>query len=185
MAQHALMAELPQAAAWTIRRARRSDAATLAAVGAATFRETYAADTRPADMEAFLVAAYRDEDVRGQLDDPRSAFFLAEVADATAGFAQLRNDVTHPAVTGSNPTYLANLYLDRQFQGIGLGAGMMQQCLDEARKGGHDVLWLGVWERNGRAIAFYTKWDFVAVGEMPFQFGSERQHDIVMQRAVD
>ncbi len=60
----------------------------------------------------------------------------------------------------------------------------MRACVDEARQAGHDAIWLGVWERNGRAQAFYRKWNFRAVGQHVFQLGSDPQRDIVMQRAV-
>jgi ribosomal protein S18 acetylase RimI-like enzyme len=60
----------------------------------------------------------------------------------------------------------------------------MRACVDEARQAGHQTIWLGVWERNGRARAFYRKWDFRAVGEHVFQVGSDPQTDILMERAV-
>ena len=60
----------------------------------------------------------------------------------------------------------------------------MQRCIDEARETGFQTIWLGVWERNSRALAFYRKWDFREVGEHIFQLGSEPQRDILMQRAV-
>ena len=60
----------------------------------------------------------------------------------------------------------------------------MRACVDEARQAGHGTIWLGVWERNGRAQAFYRKWNFRAVGEHVFHLGSDPQKDILMQRAV-
>jgi ribosomal protein S18 acetylase RimI-like enzyme len=49
-----------------------------------------------------------------------------------------------------------------------------------ARDLGGRTLWLGVWERNPRAIAFYTKCGFVDVGAHAFFFGTEEQSDRVM-----
>jgi ribosomal protein S18 acetylase RimI-like enzyme len=49
-----------------------------------------------------------------------------------------------------------------------------------ARDLGGRTLWLGVWERNPRAIAFYTKCGFADVGEHAFVFGTEQQSDRVM-----
>ena len=60
----------------------------------------------------------------------------------------------------------------------------MRACLDEAQSAGHETIWLGVWERNARAQAFYKKWDFRAVGEHMFQLGSDTQRDILMERAL-
>jgi len=53
-----------------------------------------------------------------------------------------------------------------------------------ARTLGGRTLWLGVWERNPRAIAFYTKCGLVDVGAHAFIFGTEEQTDRVMARAL-
>ena len=47
-----------------------------------------------------------------------------------------------------------------------------------------DLIWLGVWEQNPRAIAFYTKWGFVEVGAQTFRLGSDLQRDLVMAREL-
>ena len=44
-------------------------------------------------------------------------------------------------------------------------------------------MWLGVWERNARAIAFYAKWGFIDIGDHVFMLGSDRQTDRIMWRA--
>jgi ribosomal protein S18 acetylase RimI-like enzyme len=60
----------------------------------------------------------------------------------------------------------------------------MQRCLDEVRDRGRATVWLGVWERNARAIAFYTRWQFADVGSHSFLLGTDRQTDRVMARSV-
>jgi ribosomal protein S18 acetylase RimI-like enzyme len=55
---------------------------------------------------------------------------------------------------------------------------------EEGRARGHDVLWLGVWEHNARARAFYARWGFVEVGEMRFLLGSDPQRDLVLERKL-
>jgi len=42
-----------------------------------------------------------------------------------------------------------------------------------------------VWERNPRAIAFYRKCGFAEVGTHTFVFGTDRQRDLVLARALD
>ncbi|MDC0707071.1 hypothetical protein POL68_01175 [Stigmatella sp. ncwal1] len=60
----------------------------------------------------------------------------------------------------------------------------MLRCLEEGRTRGHDVLWLGVWERNARAQAFYSRWGFTEVGEMRFLLGDDLQRDLVLALAL-
>jgi ribosomal protein S18 acetylase RimI-like enzyme len=58
----------------------------------------------------------------------------------------------------------------------------MGACLGEIAARGADVAWLGVWEHNPRAIAFYRKWGFVEVGEHTFPVGDDPQRDLVLCR---
>jgi ribosomal protein S18 acetylase RimI-like enzyme len=60
----------------------------------------------------------------------------------------------------------------------------MGACIDEAKHAGHDSVWLGVWERNVRAQAFYRKWNFRTVGEHMFRLGADLQRDLIMERRL-
>jgi ribosomal protein S18 acetylase RimI-like enzyme len=60
----------------------------------------------------------------------------------------------------------------------------MWASLTAARSAGHRTLWLGVWERNVRAISFYERWQFKAVGDHEFRLGSDYQTDLIMARPV-
>ena len=155
-----------------IRRANREDAGLLAELGARTFFETFAADNTPQDMSAYLAASFSLAQTTAQLADPASTFLLAEVDGLATGYAQL------------HAVELVRLYVSLEWLGRGIGEALMRACVDEARQAGHDAIWLGVWERNGRAQAFYRKWNFRAVGQHVFQLGSDPQRDILMQRAV-
>lgn len=163
-----------------IRAATASDAATLTELGARTFRDTFGADNRPEDMEAFLASHYRPELQAAELEDPRNLYLLAEVSGTPAGFALLGDRPIEKGVPGDRPLMLARLYVDRPFLGARVGAALLARCVDIARERGHDVLWLGVWEHNTRAIAFYARWGFTTVGEMIFHLGGDPQRDQVM-----
>jgi ribosomal protein S18 acetylase RimI-like enzyme len=60
----------------------------------------------------------------------------------------------------------------------------MNMCLAAAREAGFRTMYLGVWEKNHRAQAFYRKWDFVPVGEHIFQMGDDPQIDFWMMRPL-
>lgn len=164
----------------TLRIATPSDAALLAELGERTFRETFAADNRSEDMEAFLASHYSPALQERELRDSRCTFLIAEAEGTPAGFALLDEVTPEPGVPGSRPLHLSRLYVDSPFHGAGVGAALMRRCLDEARARGHDVLWLGVWERNFRARAFYARWGFAEVGETMFVLGSDPQRDLVL-----
>ncbi|HEY9401749.1 MAG TPA: GNAT family N-acetyltransferase [Pyrinomonadaceae bacterium] len=167
-----------------IRRANLDDASLLAELGARTFSDTFAADNSPEDMAAYLNASFNPARQTAELNDPASTFFIAEVGGLVAGYAQLHAGEPAEGVEGPKPVELVRLYVSREWLGRGVGEALMRACVDRARWAGHETIWLGVWERNGRAQAFYRKWNFRAVGEHFFQLGSDPQRDIVMERAL-
>jgi GNAT superfamily N-acetyltransferase len=167
-----------------IRRANHEDAGLLAELGGRTFSETFAADNSPEDIAAYLAASFNPARQTAELADPASTFFIAEVGGRAAGYAQLHAGEPAEGVEGPKPVELVRLYVSREWLGRGVGEALMRACVDEARRAGRGTIWLGVWERNGRAQAFYRKWGFREVGEHVFQVGSDPQRDILMERTV-
>ena len=100
------------------------------------------------------------------------------------GFAQLRWGGAPGCVVAVAPGEVQRLYVARDYHGKGVAHDLMNACLDEMTSHRSDVAWLGVWERNPRAIAFYRKFGFVEVGEHVFLLGRDRQRDIVLARPV-
>ena len=168
----------------TIRRGTVSDAGLLSELGSRTFSETFAADNSSEDMAAYVATHFSVAQQIAELEDPASTFLIAEVDGSAAGYAKLHDGEPEKSVEGAKPVELVRLYVSRDWLGRGIGEQLMRTCIDEARQAGHETIWLGVWERNGRAQAFYRKWNFRTVGEHVFQLGSDQQRDLVMERTL-
>lgn len=170
-----------------IRPARRDDLDVLAELAALTFRDAFAGDNAPADVNAYVSASFSTERLRAEFADARNRFLLAFFGDTgpPIGYAKLRTGRADPSVQGPAPIELERLYVARSAIGRGIGAALMRACLDSAGRTGHGTLWLGVWERNARAIAFYERWGFEVVGDHVFRLGADEQTDLIMERPVD
>jgi ribosomal protein S18 acetylase RimI-like enzyme len=168
----------------SIRRATDADAALLAELGARTFFDTFADSTKPEDMAAYLSAAFGEGVQAAELADAASTFFVAETDGAASGYAKLHAGEAEACVAGREPVELARLYVLREWLGRGVGEALMQSCVEEARRSGYLTMWLGVWEHNARAQAFYRRWGFRVVGEHVFRVGSDPQTDLIMERAL-
>src|ERR1043166_4203785 len=169
----------------TIRYATATDAVLLAEFGLQTFSDTFAADNTPENMNAYLSVAFGPDKQAAEIADPTSTFRLREINDVLVGYARLHASETPAEVTGPLPIEIGRLYAAKEWIGHGVGAALMQACIDEAQQRGCQTLWLGVWERNHRARAFYSKWGFVEVGSHVFTLGDDPQIDLLMQRAVN
>ena len=171
-----------------IRLADTSDASRVAMLGARLFEQSFGAANTPANMQAYLATAFGEQQQRSELARPDSRLWLAEDdtgRDIGYVFLKLERPLpTSAAVAPTRPAELVRLYADRSWHGGGVGAALLDTCVREAAAAGADLLWLGVWQENPRAIAFYEKHGFQRVGEQEFQLGDDRQHDWVMARPL-
>jgi ribosomal protein S18 acetylase RimI-like enzyme len=167
-----------------IRPATPDDRDLIADLAARTFRAAYGSSLSADDLKRFVTSTFSPDRTEAELNDPSSRFFLAYNDAHVIGYAMLRETPTPESVPGSKPVELARIYLEESVIGRGYGAALMGECLKEARKMGHDTIWLGVWECNDRAIRFYEKWGFTHIGSHAFEFGDAIQTDLVMARPV-
>jgi GNAT superfamily N-acetyltransferase len=168
-----------------VRRATAADAHLLASLGRQTFWDSFATDNHPADMTAYLQQAFGPDTQAAELADPASRFLIAQAHDRPIGYAHLM-DSQHPAcIQAQRPTQLSRFYATRDWIGRGVGTALMRACLDDAQRRSADGIWLGVWEKNSRAIRFYQHWGFRPVGTQPFVLGTDRQNDMVMWLPFD
>ncbi len=167
-----------------IRLATGDDATLLAELGAVTFSDTFAIDSHPDELAVYLAASFSVPRLAEELADSKALFLIAEVAGRHAGYAKLRTGKIPSCVSDLNPIEIERLYVRKEFFGTGIAQALMTRCLELASERGHQTIWLGVWERNARAQAFYHKCGFQKIGEQVFLFGKEEQTDWVMGRGL-
>lgn len=154
-------------------------------------REAFGPPHNPAELvEDYIQSTITVSQLGAELMDIRSTFFLLEQADgAVVGYAKMRRHVPPrrmpaPYRQAGSAVEIQRIYLLQTCTGQGQGRMLMQHCLDWASKEGYKAVWLGVWERNKRALAFYEKFGFQRFGFHYFQFGSERQRDYWLQKQL-
>lgn len=169
----------------TVRLASVNDARTLAEFAARTFRDTFGPDNRPEDMDEYVARAFGESVQRTELSDHRCDVLLMETASHhLAGYAQLLVAEPPTRIAPSSAMELQRFYVDRPFHGLGLAQRLMRESLGRAIDRSADLLWLGVWEHNARAIAFYRKLGFMDAGSQSFMLGTDRQTDRIMYRTT-
>ena len=119
-----------------------------------------------------------------EIADPGLTTLVCEVGGALIGFTQLRWEVAPPCVAANAPGEIQRLYVASEWHGQGVAQQLMEAALGLMQARRCDVAWLGVWEHNPRAIAFYHKYGFAEVGELPFSLGDDDQRDLVMARPL-
>jgi diamine N-acetyltransferase len=152
----------------------------LATLGRQAFLDAFAAYSKESDMNDYLNQAFHPELIRSQLADYRVTYFIAYVNHEPAGYAKLKRNSTVPELEGKNVIQLERIYALGRFLNRGVGKILMENCMRVARDENFQAIWLGVWQKNARAIQFYEKWGFKKIGFKQFVIGGEVNDDFVM-----
>jgi GNAT superfamily N-acetyltransferase len=169
-----------------IRQAIAEDAEMVLEVAYTTFWDAFHDHPKnaPHDLAEYLEKAFNRAQISGELSNSNNIFLIAEIGGETAGYSRLVRNSTEHGITAERPIELNRLYSHQKFLGKGVGQALLGACIDRARTEGSDVIWLGVWEYNPRAQRFYERNGFRYVGKHVFQFGSDPQTDLLMQREL-
>ena len=158
-----------------------ADAQLLSELGAKTFSDTFAKDNTPENLAAYLKSSFSPEIQRKELAEPEVIFLITEYEGIPIGYAQLILDSKDEVITGLHPLEIRRIYASQAHLGKGVGKELMQATMHEAQRRGCDCIWLGVWEKNQRAIDFYEKWGFRKVSTHIFSVGDDPQTDFIME----
>jgi diamine N-acetyltransferase len=167
-----------------VRKANRTDALQLSQLAEQTFRETFGAMNTAENMDRHCQASFGEPIQAAEISNANMLTLLAENEDRLVGFAQLHWGEAPNCVAGKAPGEVQRLYVAGEWHGKGIAQELMNAGIEAMRRHGSDVVWLGVWEHNPRAIAFYKKIGFMEVGDHVFPLGSDLQRDIVMARLI-
>ena len=154
----------------------------LQALSRRTFQETFAHCNSPAELKSYLDGAYHTDKLRAQLQDEHSQFYFLLLDGSLAGYLKLNEGPAQTELHDSASLEVERIYLLREFQGLGMGGYLMERAIEAAVSRQKQYLWLGVWEHNEKAIAFYQRHGFYKIGAHSFFVGCDEQTDDLMRR---
>jgi ribosomal protein S18 acetylase RimI-like enzyme len=165
-----------------VRPAGLGDKHRLAAVGAATFLESYAGTLTGDDILAHCAVHHAATLYEDWLISGEVRMWLAEASEGRApvGYIVMSPPDLPPSSVRPGDTEIRRIYVLHRFQGEGVGWSLMTTALDAARRTGKKRALVGVYGRNESAIAFYKRVGFTVIGERKFQVGTTVHDDLVL-----
>lgn len=167
-----------------IKEATATDAALIADLSRQTFYDAFAADNTKADMDKFLNETFTREKLMEEVGAEGNTFLLAYHGDEAVGYVRMRDTTEPELIEYGKAIEIARIYAMQTSIGKGVGSALMQKCIDIACQRNAKVIWLGVWEKNDRAISFYRKWGFEPFGDHVFMLGDDPQTDLLMKKLL-
>lgn len=168
----------------TIKRCTHKDLYELQAISTTTFIETFKEQNSPEDLTAYLEKAYDLKQLEREIANPSSLFFFVYFDGEVAGYLKVNIDNAQTEAMGEGYLEVERIYIKKTFQKLGLGKLLMNKAYEIALEQKKNSIWLGVWEENENAIAFYQKKGFVQSGSHSFYMGDDEQVDLIMVKTI-
>ena len=167
-----------------IKKCSVEDLQALQEVSIETFYDAFKDQNSSESMEAYLEKAFNLEKLALELSNISSQFFFVYFNDEVAGYLKININEAQSEEMGNESLEVERIYLKTKFQKHGLGKALLNKAIEIATERGKKKVWLGVWEKNESAIAFYMKMGFVQTGAHSFYMGDEEQLDFIMTKAL-
>lgn len=167
---------------YTVRECTIDDLLMLREVSYKTYNDTFGHMNTPSNMKAYLEQAFDIRKLRDELSDSDSLFYFLYGDEELAGYLKLNEYKVQTDINDPHSLEVERIYVTKEFQGQGLGNILLNKAVDVAKMRGKSYIWLGVWEKNDRAISFYKKNGFYAIGKHSFFMGEEEQTDFIMRK---
>jgi len=135
-------------------------------------------------MDKFLNEQFTYDRLVKEVSAPGNIFLMAEVDGEVVGYARLRDLNNPPELKGAPSMEIARIYSIQSQIGKGVGSALMKECIEIAKEHNKQIVWLGVWKENLRAINFYERWGFEIFGEHEFVLGEDVQTDWLMKKTL-
>ncbi|MFD1953457.1 GNAT family N-acetyltransferase [Paenibacillus thailandensis] len=166
----------------TIKKCSREDLQILQTISIETFSDTFKDQNSPENMKAYLDKAFNAKQLEKELSNISSEFYFIFVNEEIAGYLKVNMNDAQSEKMGDESLEIERIYIRNKFQGKGLGKNLFDKAMEIAIKQNKRMIWLGVWEKNAKAIAFYKKLGFVQKGAHSFYMGDEEQTDFIMTK---
>ena len=166
----------------TIRVATADDAKLIVDISRRTFYDSFASFNTKENMDKFMQNDFSIKRLTAQVIDPGNIFLLADYENETVGYVRMLESHNPPDLGNIEAIEIARIYSEQKTIGKGIGKFLMLKCFEIAKEKNKKTIWLGVWEHNIKAIAFYKKFGFEQFGSHIFMLGDDIQTDILMRK---
>lgn len=167
-----------------IKKVTFEEIAILQALGKQTFFETFAPNNTPENMEKYLQESFALEKLTNELSDANAHVYFALLDEKAIGYLKINFGPSQTVLKDEQSLEIERIYVLADFHGKKVGQILYEKAMQIAQENHCRYVWLGVWEKNLRAIHFYKKNGFVTFDKHIFQLGDDEQTDFMMKLKI-
>ena len=146
-----------------------------------TFFETYADGNTEENMQKYLSEVFTLDKLKAELKDSNTELYFARLGNNAIGYIKINFGEAQTELQDKKSLEIERIYVLKEFQGNRVGQFLFEKAREIAISRQADYLWLGVWEKNPKALHFYKRNGFIEFDKHIFKLGDDMQTDIMMK----
>lgn len=158
-----------------------NDIEQLQKIGRETFSQTFSSSNTEENMKQYLEEGFSFEKLTDELNNENSEFYFALSETNVIGYLKINFGASQTELKDEKALEIERIYVLKEFHGKKVGQILYEKAIEIAKQKNSDYVWLGVWEKNPRAISFYKKNGFIEFDKHIFKLGDDEQTDIMMK----
>ena len=158
--------------------------AELVEISTITYADSFSSGNTFENMQHYIDNSLNSEKLQLELAENDSEFYFAKLNNQTLGYIKFNFATAQTELKEVNGMELERIYVLKKFQGQKIGKKLLDFTIKTAKERNLEYVWLGVWDKNRKAIDFYKRNGFKIIGTHPFNMGNETQTDFIMKRTV-
>lgn len=161
-----------------------NDVAQLQKISRQTFTEAFSAVNTEENMAKYIEDGFSIDKLATELSNKLSQFYFAVLDGEVIGYLKLNFGQAQTDIKDNDALEIERIYVSQAFHGKQVGQLLYNKAIQIAQQEGAGYVWLGVWEKNPRAISFYKKNGFTEFDQHIFMLGMDKQIDIMMKKVL-
>jgi len=167
-----------------IDQAKLNDVVQLQNISRQTFSEAFSAVNTRENMAKYLEESLSLDKLAAELSNTLSQFYFAVLDGEVIGYLKLNLGQAQTDIKDNDALEIERIYVSQAFHGKQVGQLLYNKAIQIAQQAGASYVWLGVWEKNLRAISFYKKNGFTEFDKHIFMLGTDEQIDKMMKKVL-
>ncbi len=146
-----------------------------------TFLESFGEQNTAANMQLYLNENLTYNKLVDEINHPDAQFFIVKAELIPVGYLKINFSGAQTDIKDENGLEIERIYVLKDYQNRKIGQLLFDKAMQIAKDHSMQYLWLGVWEKNLKAINFYKRNGLLEFDTHVFKLGNDEQTDILMK----
>jgi ribosomal protein S18 acetylase RimI-like enzyme len=158
-----------------------NDLEALQKIALKTFIDAFEKYNNPIDFKEYLDSAFSKRQIKNEILNQNSKYYFVFSDQLLVGYFKINEKDAQTESFEQATMELERIYVLKSYQGNSIGKMILNKVVHLATENKVDFLWLGVWEKNSKAIKFYKNNGFKKIGTHHYYIGNDKQTDCLLK----